>query len=405
MFKKFSRRDIAFLKSLEFNDEDVQTVTSIEQKNVEKQILANYEKSFDMKHSSNKVPDIFRHKHTLYLTQSLCHLSKGYEVLDSSRTWICYWTLHALSLLDIKIPDKVKTSVIQFISRCQNSTGGFGGGPGQLSHLATTYAAVNALTIIGTEEAYNAINRQTLLEFLWSVKQKNGSFCMHYDGEVDIRSVYCALSVASITNILSEKLCESTAQWIMGCQTYEGGFGGTPGMEAHGGYTFCGFASLVILDKVHLCDIKSLLRWLVNKQMKLEGGFQGRTNKLVDGCYSFWQGGCFPLLQDALEKPPKNYLFNNGALQEYILNCCQYHKGGLIDKPGKDRDEYHSCYVLSGLSLAQHFKSEVQILGSSKNEVASTHPLYNIRVDLIRKAILYFQEKTGDPEEKACSIY
>ena len=23
--------------------------------------------------------------------------------------------------------------------------------------------------------------------------------------------------------------------------------------------------------------------------MKAEGGFQGRTNKLVDGCYSFWQ--------------------------------------------------------------------------------------------------------------------
>ena len=30
--------------------------------------------------------------------------------------------------------------------------------------------------------------------------------------------------------------------------------------------------------------------------MKYEGGFQGRTNKLVDGCYSFWQGGVFPLI-------------------------------------------------------------------------------------------------------------
>lgn len=26
----------------------------------------------------------------------------------------------------------------------------------------------------------------------------------------------------------------------------------------------------------------------------------GRTNKLVDGCYSFWQGGLFPLLQTLL---------------------------------------------------------------------------------------------------------
>ena len=32
---------------------------------------------------------------------------------------------------------------------CQNKDGGFGGGPGQISHLATTYAAVNALAIMG----------------------------------------------------------------------------------------------------------------------------------------------------------------------------------------------------------------------------------------------------------------
>ena len=32
-------------------------------------------------------------------------------------------------------------------------------------------------------------------------------------------------------------------------------------------------------------------------QGPMEGGFMGRTNKLVDGCYSFWQGALFPLLQ------------------------------------------------------------------------------------------------------------
>lgn len=33
------------------------------------------------------------------------------------------------------------------------------GGPGQLPHLAPTYAAVLALCILGTEEAYKAIDR------------------------------------------------------------------------------------------------------------------------------------------------------------------------------------------------------------------------------------------------------
>lgn len=43
------------------------------------------------------------------------------------------------------------------------------------------------------------------------------------------------------------------------CQTYEGGFSGCPGMEAHGGYAFCGLASLILLNKGHLCDSKALL--------------------------------------------------------------------------------------------------------------------------------------------------
>ena len=37
----------------------------------------------------------------------------------------------------------------------------------------------------------------------------------------------------------------------------------------------------------------------------IEGGFQGRTNKLVDGCYSLWQGGVFPLLAALLRAQPQ----------------------------------------------------------------------------------------------------
>lgn len=37
-------------------------------------------------------------------------------------------------------------------------TGGFGGGPGQLPHLAPTYAAVNALSLIETKDAHRAID-------------------------------------------------------------------------------------------------------------------------------------------------------------------------------------------------------------------------------------------------------
>ena len=44
--------------------------------------------------------------------------------------------------------------------------------------------------------------------------------------------------------------------------------------------------------------------------MPFEGGFQGRTNKLVDGCYSFWQGGAFPLVHMVLTKQG-GIIYNN----------------------------------------------------------------------------------------------
>lgn len=38
--------------------------------------------------------------------------------------------------------------------------------------------------------------------------------------------------------------------------------------------------------------------------MTFEGGFQGRTNKLVDGCYSFWVGALLPLIQAVQRQKP-----------------------------------------------------------------------------------------------------
>lgn len=70
-------------------------------------------------------------------------------------------TFHLLPLL--------LSSVCQFLSRCQSATGGFTGGPGQHAHLAPTYAAVNALCIIGTEEAYNIIDRYGVPVTRWSI--------------------------------------------------------------------------------------------------------------------------------------------------------------------------------------------------------------------------------------------
>ena len=70
-----------------------------------------------------------------------------------------YWIIHSLELLHFKLSEVEAGDVVDFLRRCRSPDGGFGGGPGQYPHLAPTYAAINALAIIGTKEAYNTIDR------------------------------------------------------------------------------------------------------------------------------------------------------------------------------------------------------------------------------------------------------
>ena len=51
-------------------------------------------------------------------------------------------------------------------------------------------------------------------DFLMSVKNKDGSFHMHFGGEIDVRGAYCALSVAKMLNLLDDELTENVAEFI-----------------------------------------------------------------------------------------------------------------------------------------------------------------------------------------------
>src|SRR3546814_19821659 len=65
-------------------------------------------------------------------------------------------------------------------------------------------------------------------------------------------------------------------------------------------------------------DPRFLQHWLVSRQMSHEGGFQGRANKLVDGCYSFWQGGAFAVLkmvQDGYQHKELKFINMTGMLR------------------------------------------------------------------------------------------
>lgn len=98
------------------------------------------------------------------------------------------------------------------------------------------------------------------------------------------------------------------------------------------------------------------MEWLSQRQTEF-GGFNGRTNKLIDSCYSFWVGSVFNIVNDYFggkASQDSHLLYLEVDLQKYIIFYCQdLKRGGLCDKPGKNRDIYHTCYALSGLSASQ----------------------------------------------------
>eukprot|EP00873_Tetraselmis_striata_P018221 jgi/Tetstr1/438485/TSEL_027040.t1 len=252
-----------------------------------------------------------RDKHAAYLRGALGRLPRGFVSLDASRPWICYWALHGLALLEAPLSSgeggggPAEPDIVAFLASCQHPTGGFGGGPGQLPHLAPTYAAVAALLTIGSPEALAAVDRPAMLDFLRRMcvpSEAGGGFTVHEGGEVDVRGCFTALATAHMLGLDVQELgrLSSTPEYVQACQTYEGGLAGEPGNEAHGGYAFCGVAALALLGRLDALDVGRLLRWSASCQGGMEGGFMGRTNKLVDGCYSWWQGGVFPIMQSHL---------------------------------------------------------------------------------------------------------
>ncbi|ODQ65050.1 terpenoid cyclases/Protein prenyltransferase [Nadsonia fulvescens var. elongata DSM 6958] len=296
-----------------------------------------------------------REKHIAYLRDHLSELPAPYVRLDASKPWLLYWVINGLSLLGEDISE-LKYPAAETLLSYQSPSGGFGGGFCQITHLAPTYAAVNTLALAGDELMWSRIDRVKAYKHLMSLKQQDGSFSMHKGGEIDSRAVYTALATASLLNIMTPELIHNTAQWLSSCQTFEGGFSESPGREAHGGYAFCVLAALCLLGAPReilpqYIDLEKAVEWLSLRQCQPEGGFSGRTNKLVDGCYSHWVGGCWPLIEAAVGA---DNLFDKEALQAYILACCQQKSGGLRDKIGLNPDTYHTNYVLAGLSCAQH---------------------------------------------------
>lgn len=147
--------------------------------------------------NAHGIPRLDKERHVKFLHKQLGELPGQFMPADPSRPWIFYWSLAAMSLLgeDVGI---YRARLIDTVRPMQNPTGGFAGGFGQMSHLATTYATVLSLALVGADAAYEVVDRRTMWRWLGSLKQPDGGFQMAVGGEEDVRYVsdpsWCCMS-------------------------------------------------------------------------------------------------------------------------------------------------------------------------------------------------------------------
>jgi len=177
-----------FCREPEIRD-DLQTSTSVTQKETLASMAPNLNgRAQRLRYNSHGVPRLERDKHVRFLQQTMGPFPAQYLTGDASRPWYLYWSLAGLTFLGEDV-SSYRKRLADTARAMQNDTGGFGGGGKQTSHLATTYALVLALALVGGEEAFEVIDRRAMWKWLCALKQPDGGFQVSVGGEEDVRYV------------------------------------------------------------------------------------------------------------------------------------------------------------------------------------------------------------------------
>lgn len=142
--------------------------------------------------------------------------------------------------------------------------------------------------------------------------------------------------------------------------SYDNGLAQGAGLESHGGSTFCGIASLCLMDKLEEVfsekELNRIKRWCIMRQ---QNGYHGRPNKPVDTCYSFWVGATLKLL--------KIFQYTNFEKnRNYILSTQDRLVGGFAKWPDSHPDALHAYFGICGLSLME------------ESGIRKVHPALNV---------------------------
>ncbi|XP_045538812.1 geranylgeranyl transferase type-1 subunit beta [Papilio machaon] len=310
--------------------------------------------------------ELAHRQHVKYFMRFLNILPSSLSSHDSTRVTIAYFSVAGLDVLGsiTSISIELRSRIIDWLYLLQvqprksdgdMSTCGFQGSSTinieldnanshyRCGHLAMTYTALCTLLALGDD--LSRVNRKAIINGVKALQTEEGNFSATLSGcESDMRFVYCAACISYILNDWSGFNVEKATDYIIKSMGYDYGIAQCPELESHGGTTYCALATLSLtnrLDQLSEYQLDSLRRWLVFRQVD---GFQGRPNKPVDTCYSFWVGASLKML-DML------HLTNYNSNKRYVYETQDYVVGGFSKWPDTCTDPMHTYLGLAGLSL------------------------------------------------------
>ncbi|KAI9216210.1 terpenoid cyclases/protein prenyltransferase alpha-alpha toroid [Blastocladiella britannica] len=340
----------------------------------------------------------------VFLARHLQMLPNAYTAYIGQRITFIQFILGTLDLigaLDAMVPaGDVRTALIDFIYTLQHASGGFVPSTSLTEpDLASTYSALACLVILG--DPLDRVNRLALTAWLTNLEDPNsGGFrqcasqrCLAISNTsvtgqqkqralADPRFTYCAVAACHLLRLPWDSAQkERTIKYLLGCQTYEGGFAVSGSMEAHGGYTYCATAALALLDalpRLGTANTQMAVQWALRRQ---EAGYSGRTGKPNDTCYSFWIGAAIHIL-GAGEYP-------DATKNEQFLQGMQSKFGGFGKNIDAHPDLLHTYMAVAALALTEKWAPGTEREVGRDGTIAAVEPMLN----LSRRALYAWQKQ------------
>lgn len=250
-----------------------------------------------------------------------------------------FWGVGALGQLGAL--EMVNSSfVLEYLSARATSDGGYGVHGAQESDPLQTLSAVQLCRLLSLDPGFPDDAALTAC----GLRQLDAAL----DGGVDPKRAFCALlTLALVHAALPVARRSPIGVAIVSCRNWDGAYGACPLGESHAGACFCCLAALTLLGE-HLGTFPAdweTARWLAERQQDC-GGFNGRTDKEPDLCYSFWVLASLHLLA-------KVHWVDCDAARAFVTTCIDEESGGLARRPGETGDVYHTFFGLMALELTR----------------------------------------------------